>query len=73
MTTAREYRIADLKERISHYENAAESALEEAAKIRGWNEGTEDAEEAIRCWMQDAEQFARIADSYRNKLAALEA
>ena len=73
MTTAREYRIADLKERISHYENAAEAALEEAAKIRGWNEGTEDAEEAIRCWMQDAEQFARMAESCRDKLAEIEA
>ena len=72
-TLTREERIAELKERISYYEDAAEAALEEAAKIRSWNEGTEKAEEAIRDWMQTAEQRARIAESCRNKLAEIEA
>lgn len=66
-------RIAELKEQISCYEEKAEAALAEAAKIRGWNEGTEDAEDAIRCWMADAERFARIADRARAKLAEIEA
>lgn len=66
-------RIAELKSQISLYEEKADACLAEAAKIRGWNEGTEEAEDAIRCWMADAEKFARMADDCRRKLAEIEA